>query len=73
MPDSEKTFKIKIRSPWAVFEISLTSAVIEFCMEKRLYNIFKTTSITKLTLLVSHKVVFIGNEVVNMRSYAAAI
>ena len=28
MLDSEKTFKIKVRSRWAVFKISIKSAVI---------------------------------------------
>ena len=28
MLDSERTFKIKVRSRWTVFEISLTSTVI---------------------------------------------
>ena len=52
MLDSKRTFKIKLRSRWAAFEISLTSAVFafkEFCKEKRLSNIFKTTNVTKLT------------------------
>ena len=49
MPHSERTFKPKIRSPGAVFEIWLMSTDFkEFWMEKRLSNIFKTTNITKL-------------------------
>ena len=32
MLDSERTFKIKVRSPWTVFQISLSSAVI--CIER---------------------------------------
>ena len=47
--DFKKTFKIKVRSHWTVFKISLTSAVIEFWMKKRLSNIFKTTKVKKLT------------------------
>ena len=44
MLDTERTFKIKVRSPWKVFEIFLT-----FCTEKRLSNFLKTTNFTKLT------------------------
>ena len=42
---------MRVKPGWTVFENSLTSAVIafkEFCMEKRLFNIFKTTNETML-------------------------
>ena len=51
MVNYERKFKIKVKSGWTAFKISLTSAVIvfkEFCMEKRLSNIFRTTKVTKL-------------------------
>ena len=49
MLDSERTYRIKVRSGWTVFAISLTSAVI--CIQKVLLGkeTFKTTNITKLT------------------------
>ena len=43
---------LKVRSPLLVFEILLTSQLFvfkEFCMEKRLSNIFKTTNVMKST------------------------
>ena len=54
----DRTFKIKLRSRWIVFEIMLTSAVIyikAFCMETRLPNILKTTKVTKLTKTILEK------------------
>ena len=36
MLDSERTFKIKVRLTWTVFEILLTSAII--CIEKVLHG-----------------------------------
>ena len=47
MLDSERTFKIKVRLGWTVFEILLMSA-----METRLSNIFKTTNVTDLTKVI---------------------
>ena len=47
MLNYERTFKIKVRSPWTALKILITSAVI--CMETRLSNIFKNTNLTKLT------------------------
>ena len=47
MPDSERTFKIKGRPRWTVVKILLMPAVI--CMETRLSNFLKTTTVTKLT------------------------
>ena len=57
MLDSERTFKIKVRLRWTVFEILFTSAIMlcafqEFCMETRLSNIFKTKNITNLTKVI---------------------
>ena len=53
MLDSERTFEIKIRSRWTVRDFLFMSAVFlffkEFCMKKRLLNIFKTKNFTKLT------------------------
>ena len=51
MVNYERKFKIKVKSGWTAFKNSLTSTVIvfkEFCMEKRLSNIFRTTKVTKL-------------------------
>ena len=51
MIDSERILKIKVRSRWMVFKISLTSAIIcikNFSIEIRLPNILKTTKVTKL-------------------------
>ena len=50
MLDSERTFKIKVRSPhleqFSEFRFRLQLfAFKEFCMEMRLSNIFKTTNI----------------------------
>ena len=47
---SERTFKIKSGSRWIVLEILLGQQLFtfkEFCMEKRLSSIFKTTNVTK--------------------------
>ena len=52
MLDSKRTFKIKVTSRWTVFRILLMSQLFafkEFCIEKRLFNILKTTKVTKLT------------------------
>ena len=52
MPYSERTFKINVKSARAVFIFCLGQQLFafkEFCMKERLYNIFKTTNITKLT------------------------
>ena len=47
MLDSERTFKIKVRFRWTVFEILIMST-----METRLFNIFKTTNVTNLTKVI---------------------
>ena len=52
MLDSERTFKVKVRFRWTVFEISLPSAIKEFCMETRLSNIFKTINVTNLSKVI---------------------
>ena len=55
MLDSERTFKIKVRLWWTVFKILFTSglcAIKEFCMERRLSNIFKTTNVSILTKVI---------------------
>ena len=57
MLDSQRTFKIKLRLPWTIFEILFTSAIMsicmeEFCMETKLSNIFKTTNVTNLTKVI---------------------
>ena len=55
MLESERTFKIKVRSRWKVRDFLFMSAVSlvfffkVFCMKKRLPNIFKTKNFTKLT------------------------
>ena len=52
MLDSDRTFKIKARSAWTVFEkvfFQQLFALKEFRMEKRLSNIFETTNIIKLS------------------------
>ena len=52
MLDSEGKFEIKVITHWRVFEILLTSTFIcikEFCIEKRLSNIFKITNLAKVT------------------------
>ena len=52
MLDSQRTFKIKIRLRWTVFEILLTSAIIsfkKFWMETRLSNIIQTTNVTNFS------------------------
>ena len=52
MLDSRRTFKIKVKSPWTVFKLLLTSVFIytqEFLMEMRLSDIFKTINVTKMT------------------------
>ena len=51
MLNSERTFEIKVRSRWAVYEILLSQQLFEFkkfSMEKRLPNIFKTINVMKL-------------------------
>ena len=57
MLDSERAFKIKVRLLWTVFKILFTSSImciqfIEFCMETRLSNIFKTTNVKNLTKVI---------------------
>ena len=52
MFDSERTFKIEVRLPWTVFEILFTSVIKEFGIETRLSNIFKTTNVTNLTMVI---------------------
>ena len=52
MLDSQRTFKIKIRSRWTFSKFCLRQQLFAFkpsCMEKRLSNIFKTIHATKLT------------------------
>ena len=53
MLDSERTFKVKVRLHWTVFEILFISeqlcAFEGFCMETRLSNIFQITNVTNLT------------------------
>ena len=48
MLDSKRTFKTKVRSPWTVSEILLTSAVICIYMS----NILKTTNVAILTKII---------------------
>ena len=51
MLNSERTFEIKVRSRWAVFEILLSQQLFEFkkfSMEKRFPSIFKTINVMKL-------------------------
>ena len=51
MLNSERTFEIKVRSCWAVFEILLSQQLFEFkkfSMEKRFPSIFKTINVMKL-------------------------
>ena len=60
MLDTKRTFEIKIRSCWTVFEILLM-----FCMETRLSNIFKTTNVTYLTKVIlerSYKVLQVTSK-----------
>ena len=48
----ERTFKINVTSRRQFFKFSLCQQLFafkEFCMEKRLSNIFKTTNVTKFT------------------------
>ena len=55
MLDSEKTFEIKVRLRWTVFEICLRlqlCAFKEFCMKTRLSNIFKITNFENLTEVI---------------------
>ena len=49
MVDSERTFKIKVRSHWKFCLRQQLFAFKQFCIEKTLLNIFKTTNATKLT------------------------
>ena len=62
MLDFDRTIKIKVTSRWTVFEICLRQQLFafkEFCLEKRLSNIFKTlneTKLTKTTLQRSYRV-----------------
>ena len=68
MVDSERTFKIKVKSDLTVSKILLTPAVIafkEFCMEMRLSNIFKTANVTKLNkaiLISSYRVLQVTSK-----------
>ena len=63
MLDSERTFKIKVRSHWTVFEIFLTSAVIIY-IERVLHGKeivqylqnYKLTKLTKAILKSSYRV-----------------
>ena len=55
MLDSERTFKIKIRTVGQFSKFCLRQqlcAFKEFCMETRLFNIFKTTNVTNLTNVI---------------------
>ena len=55
MPDSERTFKVKVRLRGQFSRFSLRQqfcAFKEFCMETRLSNMFKTTNVTNLTKVI---------------------
>ena len=52
MLHSERTFKINVRQCSKFCLRQQLFAFIEFCMEKRLSNIFKTTNATKLTKII---------------------
>ena len=55
MLDSERTFKIKVRLCLTVFKILLRQQLFafkDFCMEMRLSNIFKSTSVTNLAKII---------------------
>ena len=47
MCDSESTSKIRVSSPWTSQQLK-SFAFQKFCMETRLYKIFKTKKATKL-------------------------